>query len=301
LEEGGHVCGVFADSLEDAAMNREHREFLLDGRLVLISRYDPRAGFNVGNAMQRNKLIYALADLALVVNSDLNKGGTWTGAMEQLERLRLVPVFVRSTGEASAGLTALRKHGALEWPEPLDVTAFTAVLDALPIAGERGPALPLTSTAPSVAAPINEGQPLTGDEHTSTLDATMRPVTEASSEAHTSPAASHESRTTDGSPEAMFRNGPTVSQDESSPAESLINSVREVVLRLLTVPMTDSQVAASLDVSVSQARAWLQRFVKEGILNTRNKPVRYVLRSQASLLAGIEDQPRLRRASTRRR
>ena len=63
--------------------------------------------------MQRNKLIYALADAALVVNSDLNKGGTWTGAIEQLERLKLVPVFVRSTGETSAGLEALRKRGAL--------------------------------------------------------------------------------------------------------------------------------------------------------------------------------------------
>jgi predicted Rossmann fold nucleotide-binding protein DprA/Smf involved in DNA uptake len=31
------------------------------------------AGFNVGNAMQRNKLIYALADASLMVSSDLNK------------------------------------------------------------------------------------------------------------------------------------------------------------------------------------------------------------------------------------
>ena len=36
--------------------------------------------------MQRNKLIYALADAALVVNSDYEKGGTWAGAVEQLER-----------------------------------------------------------------------------------------------------------------------------------------------------------------------------------------------------------------------
>ena len=49
----------------------------LDGQLVLASPYDPSAGFNVGNAMQRNKFIYALADAALVVNSDLNRGGTW--------------------------------------------------------------------------------------------------------------------------------------------------------------------------------------------------------------------------------
>jgi DNA processing protein len=102
LEAGGKVCGVLADSLERTTMNREHRNLLLDGQLVLISPYDPSAGFNVGNAMQRNKLIYALADASLVVSSDLNKGGTWAGAIEQLDKLKFVPVFVRSTGESSA-------------------------------------------------------------------------------------------------------------------------------------------------------------------------------------------------------
>jgi hypothetical protein len=91
LEAGGKVSGVLADSLEKTTMNREHRNLLLDGQLVLISPYDPSAGFNVGNAMQRNKLIYALADASLVVSSDLNKGGTWTGAVEQLDKLKFVP------------------------------------------------------------------------------------------------------------------------------------------------------------------------------------------------------------------
>jgi DNA processing protein len=80
LEAGGKVSGVLADSLERATMNRDHRNLLLEGQLVLISPYDPSVGFNVGNAMQRNKLIYALADASLVVSSDLNKGGTWAGA-----------------------------------------------------------------------------------------------------------------------------------------------------------------------------------------------------------------------------
>ncbi len=111
LEAGGKVSGVLADSLEKTTMNREHRNLLLDGQLVLISPYDPSAGFNVGNAMQRNKLIYALADASLVVSSDLNKGGTWTGAVEQLDKLKFVPVYVRSTGGSSPGLDALRSKG----------------------------------------------------------------------------------------------------------------------------------------------------------------------------------------------
>lgn len=129
LEAGGKVSGVLVDSLEKTAMNREHRNLLLDGQLVLISPYDPSAGFNVGNAMQRNKLIYALADAALVVSSDLNKGGTWAGAIEQLDKLKFIPVYVRSTGEPSAGLDALRAKGAMPWLNPQDVDALQAVFD----------------------------------------------------------------------------------------------------------------------------------------------------------------------------
>ncbi len=127
LETGGKAIGIMADSLERTAMNREHRNLLLDGRLVLISPYDPNASFNIGNAMQRNKLIYALADAALVVNADLNKGGTWAGALEQLDKLRLVPVYTRSTGKLGTGLEALVEKGALAWPNPEDTEGFDAV------------------------------------------------------------------------------------------------------------------------------------------------------------------------------
>ena len=118
LDAGGNTIGVLSDSLERAALNRDHREFILNGQLTLISPYDPSAGFNIGHAMQRNKLIYALSDAALVMNSDFEKGGTWAGAIEQLDKFRLVPVYVRSKGDLGKGLEALRKHGAILWPEP---------------------------------------------------------------------------------------------------------------------------------------------------------------------------------------
>jgi predicted Rossmann fold nucleotide-binding protein DprA/Smf involved in DNA uptake len=130
LEAGGRAVGVLADSLEKVSMHREHRDPLLEGRLALVSPYDPMAGFHVGHAMRRNKLIYALADAALVVNADFGKGGTWAGASEQLEKLHLVPVYVRATGDAGNGLTALRTKGAVPWPEPRDAEGFDAVLRA---------------------------------------------------------------------------------------------------------------------------------------------------------------------------
>ncbi len=127
---GGKVSAVLADSLEKAALNRENRQALMDGQLVLVSPYDPNAGLDVGNAMQRNKLIYALADAALVVSADFNQGGTWAGATEQLDKLRFVPVFVRSPSSGSEGLEALRRRGALPWPDPRDTESLHAVFDA---------------------------------------------------------------------------------------------------------------------------------------------------------------------------
>lgn len=133
-DSNGKVVGVLADSLERAAVNRENRELVLDSRLTLITVFDPSAGFNVGHAMQRNRLIYALSDAALVVNSDVGKGGTWAGAIEQLEKLHFVPVYVRSTGQASEGLKALQNKGASPWANP---TTPEDLLDVLARSSNR--------------------------------------------------------------------------------------------------------------------------------------------------------------------
>ena len=127
LEGGGRAVGVLTDRLERTSMNREHRNWLLEERLVLVSPYDPQAGFHVGQAMQRNKLIYALADAGLVVDASPNKGGTWAGAVEQLDVYGR-PVFVRDPARPSAGLRALRDRGARPWPEVADEVALEALL-----------------------------------------------------------------------------------------------------------------------------------------------------------------------------
>ena len=118
LGAGGCVASVLGDGLERAVVRREYRDALMNGRLVLACPYDPAARFQVGHAMQRNKLLYALANAALVVNSDYGKGGSWTGAVEQLDKLKFVPVFVRVEGEVGKGLDGLRERGAIPWPIP---------------------------------------------------------------------------------------------------------------------------------------------------------------------------------------
>lgn len=280
LEAGGKVCGVLADSLERTAMNREHRNLLLDGQLALISPYDPGAGFNVGHAMQRNKLIYALADASLVVNSDFNKGGTWAGAIEQLDKLKLVPVFVRATDKSSAGLDALRKKGALAWPNPEDVSSFEAVFKvamptpavspqagfeqfsvAEPSAAEANPTPPMPID--TVSAPQDKSEPspiadtVLDDQPNTTCAAS--PLPEA-----------------DGVTKETKESAPS----ESSPADVLFAAVRTAIQQLLHEPMKDAEVAAALDVSNAQAKAWLQRLVDEGAIEKRKKPAAYFLKQK---------------------
>jgi predicted Rossmann fold nucleotide-binding protein DprA/Smf involved in DNA uptake len=127
LEAGGHAIGILADSLERAVTNRDNCNHLLAGRLTLVCPYDPSAGFNVGHAMRRNRLIYALADIGLVVSAEVEKGGTWAGATEQLERLRLTTVYVRESD--SPGLKALVGKGASVWPMPRTPEAMNQILE----------------------------------------------------------------------------------------------------------------------------------------------------------------------------
>ena len=60
--------------------------------------------------MARNKYIYCLADYGLVVRSDEGKGGTWSGAIDNLKK-QWVPLFVKSESDAS-GNAALIAQGA---------------------------------------------------------------------------------------------------------------------------------------------------------------------------------------------
>lgn len=96
LEHGGESIGVLAESLLKAAASKAFREGLRNNRLLLLSSFYPEAGFNIGNAMARNKYIYALADAAVVVKSDHAKGGTWAGATENLKK-HWTPLWVRNS------------------------------------------------------------------------------------------------------------------------------------------------------------------------------------------------------------
>jgi len=238
LVEGGEVAGVMADSLEQAALARDNREPLMEGRLVLISPYDPAAGFNVGNAMQRNKVIYALADAGLVVTSDFEKGGTWTGAIEQLERLHFVPVFIRNGDNVGRGNAALIHHGGRPWPNPENAAELGQVLSA---------AMESVAEEPKQEA--------------------LSFVLREGPTAYTTSGKTVE-------PSDIVGSAPKIN---SSLAEGLFKTVRDMLRRELVAGQTEAEIMSLLGVTKTQAKAWLARMLKEGAIEKvkKTKPVQY--------------------------
>lgn len=111
LEEGGTCVGVLAADLARIAASPSLRDYLLGDKLCLISPYHPKSGFTVGNAMGRNKVIYALAEFALVMACEEGRGGTWAGAVENLQH-RWTPFFVYTGGESPTANNTLVQMGA---------------------------------------------------------------------------------------------------------------------------------------------------------------------------------------------
>ncbi|MCF8176847.1 MAG: DNA-processing protein DprA [Burkholderiaceae bacterium] len=235
LERGGVVIGVMADSLEKAALAKGNRDALREGRLVLVSAYDPAAGFNVGHAMQRNKAIYALADVGLVMTSDFQKGGTWAGAIEQLEKLHYVPVFVRNGAECGKGNAALIQHGGKPWPEPNNSQELVAAMEKV----------------------MNDEWKQVRQEQLG-----LRVCEETSVDQRGGEAVKEEVL-------------PKEDKESSTPAERLMDAVSVILRDVLSEPKKPEEVAEILNVSKPQVNAWLGELVKGGVIEKLSKPVRY--------------------------
>jgi DNA processing protein len=117
LEARGSAVGILADSLEKTTRFPEFRRALERGDLCLATPYSPNAGFSVGAAMGRNRLIYSLADYAIVVASDVEKGGTWAGATEAI-RAGWLPVFILDHPAMPEGNQRLIQKGGVAFPHP---------------------------------------------------------------------------------------------------------------------------------------------------------------------------------------
>lgn len=85
FQAGGSVVGILAESLAHKIKKSDVRQAIFEGQTVMCTPYNPNSPFSIGNAMGRNKLIYALSELTLIVACEPNKGGTWSGAVEALK------------------------------------------------------------------------------------------------------------------------------------------------------------------------------------------------------------------------
>ena len=112
------VIEYVSDSMLRKLRNAKVLSSIQNGNMLVLSEVKPDAGFNAGMAMARNKYIYAQSEATVVVRSDLNKGGTWSGATECLRKM-WVPVLCRAK-ENYPGNMALIEKGAIPIDESWD-------------------------------------------------------------------------------------------------------------------------------------------------------------------------------------
>ncbi|MFZ1730824.1 MAG: DNA-processing protein DprA [Bacteroidota bacterium] len=257
LQAGGNVIGVVADSLSRAALIPDYRDHLLEGRLLLCSPYRPDAGFSAGMAMGRNKLVYAMADYALIVQSEKDKGGTWAGAKEELRRTKPRPVLVRFEEPIPDGNRALVEIGAK--PFPLDFfenTPFTALIDTasrsvseiipVPHLHETLKSASIKTTSAAVAEPSGRKNDVILIE---TID--------------------------DDQPKPSVIDPQNSEQHAAFLPSSVFEAVSPIVLANLDIERDAGDLAQILNVRRTQVEDWLKELVKSGQVKKLTGPVRY--------------------------
>jgi predicted Rossmann fold nucleotide-binding protein DprA/Smf involved in DNA uptake len=128
----GTAIGFVSNSLLRYSLYPEYRQAIQQQNLVLCSAVHPEAPFSVGNAMSRNKLIYAQSEISFVIRSD-TKGGTWNGALENL-RHQWTPLYVKKTEKPKDGNHQLVEKGGIWLPDE-----FRFAVEELIIAAKKFP------------------------------------------------------------------------------------------------------------------------------------------------------------------
>lgn len=247
LDVGGFALGIVADSLLRSATSKKWRRALMDKRLALVSPFQPEAGFNVGNAMARNKYIYCLADSSLVVHSG-KKGGTINGAEENLKN-GWVPLWVKPTDDTDAANSNLVEKGGL-WCEGNAVN-----LKVLPLIE--------TAVVPSVGSQDTQAD-MFADHIKDQTEVGQNGVAEIA----TSP------ENTNISEDRIF---PT-SLESSKPEFQIVDFYRAFINEISNLSQDDvktDELVEKFNLHKSQVNAWLKRACDEGELKKVSKPVRY--------------------------
>ncbi len=95
---------------------------LLEDHVCRLSVCGPGEVFSTATAMERNALIYAMSDAAVIVHARFKTGGTWHGAVEA-HRRRLTKLIVRKD-ERDAAHRAMVGLGAVALDKPEGLSAL---------------------------------------------------------------------------------------------------------------------------------------------------------------------------------
>jgi predicted Rossmann fold nucleotide-binding protein DprA/Smf involved in DNA uptake len=299
LEAGGTAVGVMADSLAKAAVAGKYRAGIKEGRLTLISACDPNAGFNVGNAMGRNKYIYALADSALVISCSVGAGGTWAGAIEALEKIKDVPVFVLDDA-VPEGNRQLLKRGAKSLTFPFipgssirgklreileaKVSEFGAIETVIETGENQQPQDSMLEIAAVKAEEVTDSLTSEIAADRSLLNSVSE-ILPAKTELQT-PVSEETNIASNGiSQNAIAREKTPAVQ---FPPKDIYEAVLPLILSNLEQPLDDKSIAELLDVQIGQMRLWLKRAVAEGKAIKTKNPVAYIANQKGALLSLLD-------------
>lgn len=108
---------------------KKYYKQIIDGDVLVLSTFHPKATWEVGLAMARNPIIYGLADEIYVAESS-NKGGTWSGVIDGLKKGRKIFVREPEPSETSANRLLIQK-GAV--PVDSEGNVLLNMTDSVPL------------------------------------------------------------------------------------------------------------------------------------------------------------------------
>ena len=109
LKYKGHSIIVLPQGITTFSSGfRKYYKQIIEGDVLVLSTFHPKAPWSVQLAMARNPIIYGLAKEIYVAESS-NKGGTWSGVIDGLRKKRTIYVRMPEANEKNANLLLIRK------------------------------------------------------------------------------------------------------------------------------------------------------------------------------------------------
>ena len=247
LDTRGLAIGVLSDNLIRNSLDKKYRKAISEGVLLLISPYHPNARFTVGTAMGRNKLIYSMADYALIVSSDFNKGGTWAGAQEELKRENSIPVFVRIDNNVPKGNKELLTLGAKPWPKDINTKLSQQLSDLSEITIKKTKELEQGTFGfmkPNGQTFTYENIPTKKQNESSKLNKERK-------------------------------KGQEIEIVEKETFDEIYNAVLPVIIRHIENPMSVDELVKKLNITKGQLNSWLKKAVQDKKIQKLRNPIRY--------------------------